>query len=64
MFGFSLLPRTSALAGWPYLVAWGALEVAGASHAQSIGLAIGALGGVAAAFVLRREYAPDPGAAG
>src|SRR5262249_53516046 len=35
------LVYASALAGWAYLVAWGALEAAGASHAQSIGLAIG-----------------------
>jgi hypothetical protein len=65
------LVYTSALAGWTYLVAWGALEAAGASHAQSIGLAIGAASGVAAAVVLRRQYAPEahltrarPGAAG
>jgi hypothetical protein len=50
------LVYASALAGWTYLVAWGALEAADASHAQSIGLGIGALGGVGAAVLLRRQY--------
>ena len=54
-----------ALAGWSYLVAWGALRAAGLEHARSAGLAIGAVLGVLAANGIlgleggRRETAPE-----
>ena len=57
----------AALAGWGYLVAWGALRAAGLhSHTRAIGLVIGAVAGIAvAAAVLRLERdgpapAPEP----
>jgi hypothetical protein len=37
----------AALGGWVYLVVWGALVAVGARHAQWIGLAVGALAGLA-----------------
>jgi hypothetical protein len=36
----------AALAGWSYLVAWGALEAAHAGHARQIGVAIGGVAGL------------------
>ena len=36
----------AALAGWAYLVAWGALAAANAGHARQIGVAIGAVFGL------------------
>lgn len=53
----------AALAGWSYLVAWGALRAAGLhAHTRSIGLVIGAVAGLAvAASVLRLERGgPEP----
>jgi hypothetical protein len=38
----------AALAGWSYLIAWGALRIADAGHARAIGLGVGAAAGVAA----------------
>lgn len=55
----------AALAGWGYLVAWGALRAAGIhSHTRVIGLVIGAVAGIAvAAAVLRVERGgPEPAA--
>jgi hypothetical protein len=55
----------AALAGWSYLVAWGALRAGGLDHARAGGLAIGAAAGaLAARGVLRleggrREAAPE-----
>jgi hypothetical protein len=37
----------AALAGWSYLVAWGALAAAHASHSRQIGIVIGAVAGLA-----------------
>lgn len=46
----------AALGGWGYLVAWGALKLAGAGHAQAAGLAAGGVLGVLAALqILRLE---------
>ena len=55
LFGFVAIEHSvglalvygAALAGWTYLVAWGALDAAHAGHAREIGIAIGAVGGVA-----------------
>lgn len=38
----------AALAGWSYLVAWGALRAAGLDHARAVGLVLGAVAGAAA----------------
>ena len=57
----------AALAGWTYLVVWGALAAAGAhAHARSLGLVAGAVAGVAVvAEVVRLEGATgdEPAAA-
>jgi hypothetical protein len=47
----------AAISGWCYLVAWGALRSFGVHrHAQSVGLLLGAIAGVVAAFeILRTE---------
>ncbi len=58
----------AALAGWAYLVAWGALRAAGLGHPRSVGLALGAVAGVVAVRAIlrledgRREQAPEPAA--
>jgi hypothetical protein len=44
----------AALAGWSYLVAWGALRLAGLGHPREIGLALGAAAGVAAVQSISR----------
>jgi hypothetical protein len=49
----------AALAGWSYLVAWGALRAGGLDHARGVGLAIGAAAGaLAVRGVLRLECGP------
>jgi hypothetical protein len=49
------LVYAAAAAGWCYLVAWGALRSFGVhNHAQSSGLAIGAVAGVVAAIEILR----------
>jgi len=44
----------AALAGWSYLVAWGALDAAHAGHPREIGVVIGAVAGVAALLEVLR----------
>jgi hypothetical protein len=44
----------SALAGWTYLVAWGALRVAAAGDARTVGAVIGFLAGVVVAAEVER----------
>jgi hypothetical protein len=53
----------AALGGWVYLLAWGALVTAGAkTHAQGIGLAIGAVAafGVVWEVVVAQRPEPEP----
>jgi hypothetical protein len=46
----------AALAGWSYLVAWGALAAANAGHARTIGVVIGAVVGlIVLAEILRLD---------
>jgi hypothetical protein len=55
--GFALV-YSAALAGWAYLVAWGALRALHVGHAQSVGAAIGGgLGLVLLASLLRAKPA-------
>jgi hypothetical protein len=50
------LVYAAALAGWGYLIAWGALRIVGAAQPRAIGLAIGAAAGIAAAcWIVRFE---------
>jgi hypothetical protein len=65
-FGAALV-YGAAIAGWVYLVAWGALRAAGMhSHTRSVGLVIGAAGGIAVTWTVLRlerdrpEPAPEP----
>jgi hypothetical protein len=44
----------AALAGWSYLVAWGALEAADAGHARQIGVVIGGVAGLIVLFEVLR----------
>jgi hypothetical protein len=55
------LVYAAALAGWSYLIAWGALRIAGAGQPRAIGLGLGAAAGIAAArWIVRFERgAPD-----
>lgn len=58
------LVYSAALAGWIYLVAWGALRAAHVVHARPIGAAVGAAVGVVVLAelvrVTERPAAPDP----
>jgi hypothetical protein len=44
----------AALAGWGYLVSWGALAAAHAGHSRQIGIVIGAVWGVLVVFEVLR----------
>ena len=59
--GFALVYGAS-IAGWTYLVAWGALHAAHASHSRSIGAAIGAtIGCLVVADLIRLHQAAKDG---
>jgi hypothetical protein len=49
----------AALAGWAYLVAWGALAASDAGHARQIGVAIGAVFGLLVLQQVLRIDGPD-----
>jgi hypothetical protein len=58
-FGVALV-YGAALAGWSYLIAWGALRAAHAGHARAIGLLLGVLAGVVLVESIRRLEASRP----
>ena len=48
------LVYAAALAGWGYLVSWGALDALGVGHSRDVGVAIGAVWGVLVLFEVLR----------
>jgi hypothetical protein len=50
------LVYSAAIAGWGYLVAWGALSAVDAPEAQAAGAALGAVAGVVALFEVERFH--------
>jgi hypothetical protein len=54
--GLSLV-YSAAIAGWTYLLAWGALHALGLGHARAIGGTIGAAAGLLLLFELTRAHA-------
>lgn len=55
----------AAIGGWAYLLAWGALRALGVQHAQSRGLAVGALAAlVVLVGFLRLDARPTPASGG
>jgi len=50
------LVYSAAIAGWSYLVAWGALSAADAPSAQAAGAALGAVAGVIILFEVERFH--------
>jgi hypothetical protein len=50
------LVYSAAIAGWSYLVAWGALSAVGAPEAQAAGAALGAVAGVVVLFEVERFH--------